>query len=143
MVHPYKIMKEGKSIMSNVIHQEIRFNVSPNQLYEALTDATKFAEVTGGAPTEIGSEEGDSFSLFGGMITGRNIELVPNERIVQAWRAGNWEAGVYSIARFEFKERGNETLLEFTHTAFPEAQGEHLGTGWHENYWKPLENYFT
>ena len=94
-------MKEGKSNMSTIINQEIHFKVSSNRLYEALTDASKFSVVTGGAPTEIGSEEGDSFTLFGGMITGRNIELVPNERIVQAWRAGNWEPGVYSIAKLE------------------------------------------
>lgn len=129
--------------MSTIINQEIHFKVSSNRLYEALTDASKFSIVTGGAPTEIGAEEGDSFSLFGGMITGRNIELVPNERIVQAWRAGNWETGVYSIAKFEIKGNADGTQLLFTHIGFPEGQGEHLGTGWHENYWKPLEKYFA
>jgi activator of HSP90 ATPase len=37
------------------------------------------------APTQISREVGGAFSLFGGIIVGRHIELVPNERIVQAW----------------------------------------------------------
>ncbi|PUB13907.1 SRPBCC family protein [Paenisporosarcina sp. OV554] len=129
--------------MSHTIHQEINFKVSPERLYKALTSSAQFSEVTGGAPTEISSEAGGSFSCFGSMIVGRNIELVPNERIVQAWRAGNWDAGVYSIVKFEFKEQDKETQLIFDHIGFPEGQGEHLEAGWHENYWKPLEKYFA
>lgn len=127
--------------MTSPIHQEILFKATPKQVYQALIESNQFSEVTGGAPTEISSEAGGTFSLFGGMISGRNIELVPNERIVQAWRAGNWDAGVYSIAWFEFKVKGDETLLIFNHTGFPEEQSKHLANGWEENYWGPLQKY--
>ena len=129
--------------MTQTIHQEINFNVNSQRLYDTLTNSEQFGEATGGAPTEISTEEGGSFSCFGGMIVGRNIELVPNKRIVQAWRAGNWDAGVYSIVKFEFNEKGQETQLVFDHIGFPNCQGEHLEAGWHENYWKPLERYFA
>jgi activator of HSP90 ATPase len=129
--------------MSTAIHQEINFKVSPDCVYEALTNSAQFSKATGGAPTEISSEAGGSFSCFGGMIVGRNIELVPYERIVQAWRAGNWDEGVYSIVKFEFKGQGEDTQLVFDHIGFPEGQEEHLGNGWYENYWKPLEKYFA
>lgn len=129
--------------MSSTIHQEIIFKSSPNSVYEALTNANKFSEVTGGAPTEISHEAGGSFSCFGGMIVGRNIELVPNQRIVQAWRPANWEEGVYSLVKFELKEQGSETLLIFDHTGIPSGQAEHLEAGWHENYWKNIEKYLA
>jgi activator of HSP90 ATPase len=129
--------------MSSTIHQEIIFKASPKQVYDALIDANQFSNVTGGAPTEIIAESGGTFSLFGGMITGRNIELIPNERIVQAWRAGNWAEGAYSIAKFEIKEQGEETLIIFDHVGFPEGQDEHLAGGWKENYWGPLEKYLA
>jgi activator of HSP90 ATPase len=128
--------------MTSTIHQEILFKATPSQVYDALIDSNQFSQVTGGAPTEISNEAGGAFSLFGGMISGRNIELVPNERIVQAWRAGNWDAGVYSVARFELKVKGAETLLVFNHTGFPEEQSKHLSNGWEENYWGPLQKYF-
>ncbi|MEH7081672.1 SRPBCC family protein [Neobacillus drentensis] len=127
--------------MSKTIHQEVVFNASPGQIYEALTDSKQFSEVTGGAPVEISPEAGGTFSCFGGMIIGRNIELVPGVRIVQAWRVANWPEGVYSIAKFELKEQDSKTLLVFDHIGFPEAEGEHLAAGWGANYWRPLEKY--
>jgi activator of HSP90 ATPase len=129
--------------MSTTIHQEIIFKASPNRVYEALTNADHFSKLAGGSPTEISSEVGGSFSCFGGMIVGRNIELVPNKRIVQAWRVANWEDGVYSIVRYEFKEQGSETLLVFDHTGIIEGQSEHLESGWNDNYWKNIEKYLA
>jgi activator of HSP90 ATPase len=80
---------------------------------------------------------------FGGYITGRHIELAPNERIVQAWRAGGWEPGKYSIARFELREQGEQTKIVFDHTGFPNGDAEHLLEGWNTNYWEPLRKYLA
>lgn len=125
--------------MSAAIHQEVTFAASPERIYEILTSSELFSKATGGAPTDINAEEGGTFSCFGGMILGRNIELVPGKRIVQAWRPARWEEGVYSLVKFELKEQGSETLLVFDHTGFPEGQGEHLASGWHTNYWEPIQ----
>ncbi|MGG4169001.1 SRPBCC family protein [Rossellomorea vietnamensis] len=124
------------------IHEELTFKATADQMYKTLTDSSQFSEMTGGAPTDIQAEEGGSFSLFGGMITGRNIELVPGKRVVQAWRAVNWDEGVYSLVNFEWKQQENGTQLVFDHVGFPEGQGEHLTAGWHENYWKNLKKFF-
>jgi activator of HSP90 ATPase len=125
--------------MSAAIHQEITFKASPAQIYDALTSSEQFSKATGGAPTEINPNEGGTFACFGGMIQGRNIELLPNKRIVQAWRVANWGEGIYSIVKFELQEHGSETLLIFDHSGFPEEQGEHLASGWHANYWDPIK----
>jgi activator of HSP90 ATPase len=94
-------------------------------------------------PTEIGREAGGGFSLFGGYVTGRQIELVPNERIVQAWRAGSWDPGIYSIAKFDLVEQGSGTKIIFHHTGFPEGQAGHLAAGWKGNYWEPLQKFLA
>jgi activator of HSP90 ATPase len=73
-------------------------------------------------PAEISREAGGAFSLYGGVITGRHIELVPNVRVVQAWRAGDWPAGVYSIAKFELVAQGSGPKIVFDHAGF---QGTH------------------
>src|SRR6266705_276069 len=69
------------------IHQEPVFKASPKRVYEALTDTKQFSRVTqlsgamqsgmqlGSAPTEISREVGGTFTLFGGHILGRHIEL--------------------------------------------------------------------
>ena len=68
-------MREENTV-NEAIHQEVTFQASPDRVYRALTDGAEFSKMTGGAPTEISAEVGGTFSCFGGMITGHNLELV-------------------------------------------------------------------
>ena len=94
-----------------------------------------------GARARIDRTVGGAFSLFDDHIVGKNVELVPNQRIVQAWRAANWPDGASSTATFEIKARGSGTRLVFDHTGFPEGLHDHLAEGWENHYWEPLGNY--
>ena len=128
------------------IHQEVEFEASPvasaraERIYEALLDDKQFSELSG-ASARIHREAGGTFDLFGGRITGRNIELVPNQRIVQAWRLQTWPAGVYSIVRFELTPTESGTRLVFDHTGFPLGEREALSANWTKKYWAPLRTY--
>ena len=145
------VVTEEISHSAATIHQEVNLKASRARVYAALTDASQFQKltllsaavksgmVTPANPAAISREPGGAFSLFGGHISGQTIELVPEQRIVQAWRAGDWAAGAYSIARFELLASGAGTRLVFDHTGFPTGQAEHLASGWKENYWAPLE----
>jgi activator of HSP90 ATPase len=135
------------------IHQEVYLDAPPERVYAALTDGKQFQQVVllSGAvqsgmvkaaqAAHIASEVGGAFAIFGGFVTGRQIELVKDVRIVQAWRPGDWPAGVYSIARFDLQKQGSGTLLVFDHTGFPAGAGEHLAEGWKMNYWQPLAKF--
>jgi uncharacterized protein YndB with AHSA1/START domain len=131
------------------IHQEIVLKASRKRIYEALTEAQQFTKVMrlskfpGGPAAMISRKAGGPFSLFGDRIVGRHVELVPNERLVQAWRAAGWEPGTYSIVRFDLKEQGGQTKIVFDHMAFPNGQAEHLLDGWNSNYWEPLAKYLV
>jgi activator of HSP90 ATPase len=94
-------------------------------------------------PATIDPTPGGAFSQFSGMIVGRNIELVSNQRIVQAWRPTHWDPGIYSIAHFEFNPRDAETTLVFDHTGFPAGEYDHLDSGWHSHYWDPLKKFLA
>src|SRR5262244_137481 len=145
--------EDGVSRSAEFIHQEPVFEANPKRVYEALTDAKQFEKVIGLSaamqsgmalgkdPTQISRQAGGRFTLFRGHIVGRQIELVPNERIVQAWRVATWSQGVYSIVKFELTEKGSGTKLVFDHVGFPDGQGQHLAEGWKGNYWEPLEKY--
>lgn len=124
--------------MSDDIHQNIHFDCDPESLYRALTDQDEFASLTNAA-AEIGGQPGDPFSGFGGMITGRHIELVPGRLIVQAWRVGNWQEGHYSLVTFELEPDGEGTRLKFRQSGHPDGQEEHLSPGWSKMYWEPLK----
>jgi activator of HSP90 ATPase len=124
------------------IHYEIDFKPSPQRLYAAILDQKQFAAFSG-LPATIDPTPGGAFSQFGGLIVGRTIELVPNQRIVQAWRPSHWDPGIYSIAHFEFHPRGAETTLVFDHTAFPAGDYDSLDFGWHSHYWDPLKKFLA
>jgi activator of HSP90 ATPase len=134
---------------SEAIHQEVTFNASAARVYATLTDAAQFTKLMGfssmknAPPAQIASEVGGTFSLFGGHIVGRHLELVPGQRIVQAWRVVDWPVGVYSIAKFEIADRAGKSVLIFDHTGFPNGLGEHLAQGWRTNYWEPLRKYLA
>jgi activator of HSP90 ATPase len=123
------------------LHEEIDLKSDPQHIYEVLLNAKQFKAFTG-APAEIDPKPGGAFSMFGGQIVGRNVELVPNQRIVQAWRPTHWDPGVYSIVEFELKPRTSGTLVVLDHKGFPEGDFDHLEWGWHTHYWDPLTKYF-
>jgi activator of HSP90 ATPase len=136
------------SLKGITIHQEIDFKTSPLRLYEVLLSSKEFSECTKKSfnnftaiSANIDSSVGGTFSLFDGHIIGRILELVPGQRIVEAWRVVDWPAGVYSIARFEFKTQGSGTQLIFDHIGFPEGLKEHLSIGWQLHYWDALTKY--
>jgi activator of HSP90 ATPase len=126
--------------MPDPIHHVVSFDASPQQPYEVLTNADSFALLTG-APAEIDPSAGGAFSLFGGQIVGRNLELVSGERLVQAWRVAGWDPGVYSVARFELRPEASGSVLVFDHTAFPEEAHADLDAGWHAMYWEPIRKH--
>ncbi len=128
-------------IMAKAIHHEVDFHASPQRIYEALLEAKQFRAFSGGRAAEIHREVGGSFSLFAGHIVGRNLELIPTRRIVQAWRAVSWPEGVHSIAKFELQTQASGTRVIFDHTGFPPELAEHLESGWNENYWTALQKY--
>jgi activator of HSP90 ATPase len=131
---------QAEAKKSGFIHQEVDFKVAPERIYKALLDAKQFSAFTQ-TKAEIQTQPGGAFKLFDGQIEGRNVELIPNQRIVQAWRPASWPAGEYSIVRFEFVPRGAETHLVFDHAGFTEDKLEHLKDGWLNHYWEPLHKY--
>jgi activator of HSP90 ATPase len=147
---------EGEiSNTAEAIHQERVFKASRDRVYTALTNTKQFDQVerladpaqlamaAGSTPTSISSEAGGTFTLFGGHIIGRQIELIPAKRIVQAWREVSWNEGVYSIAKFQLVEESSGTRLVFDHTGFPKGRAQSLAEGWQGHYWGPLEKYLA
>jgi uncharacterized protein YndB with AHSA1/START domain len=134
----------------DAIHQEVSFEAPRRRVYAVLTDAHEFQKVVAlsGAvgsgkvktniPAQIGREAGAPFSIFGGFVGGRIIEMVPDTRLVQAWRPQDWPPGVYSIVKFELVDQGAGTLLVFDQTGFPASDAQQLVQGWKMNYWQPM-----
>ena len=128
---------------SSSIRQVMSFKAPPARIYHALLDAGEFAKFTGYPAPELDPHAGGALSLFGGQITGRNVELVPDRRIVQAWRDAGWAEGLFSLVSFDLAPAGPGTKLTLQHWGFPTADRAHLDPGWRRMYWKPLATYLA
>jgi activator of HSP90 ATPase len=134
---------------SITIRQSAYFKVAPAQVYKTLLSSAEFSASTKksfdmftATSAKIDPAVGGAFSLFDGHITGRILELVPDQRIVEAWRVVDWPAGVWSIARFDLSAEGGGTNLNFENTGFPDGLKEHLSEGWQQHYWDAMTKYF-
>ena len=144
---------DGLTADAPAIHQEVSISANCARVYSALTSAHDFERITrlsdaadsltapNAKVTTISSRVGGAFTLFGGYITGRNLELVPGERLVQAWRAGGWDAGEYSVVRFELRGERDACRVVFDQRGFPADQGKSLAYGWRVHYWQPLAKF--
>jgi len=123
------------------LHQEIDYKASAERIYQVLLSSKDFTAFSGAA-AEIDPKPGGTFSMFGGLVVGRNVELVLNQRIVQAWRlSGEFPEGVYSLVKFVLKAIDSQTRVVLDQTGFPEGHYDHLYLGWNSHYWEPLRKF--
>jgi activator of HSP90 ATPase len=146
---------DGLSHTAAAIRQEVTLDATPRRVYQALTSTKDFDRITrlsdgavllnatGAKPTSISIDVGGPFTLFGGYVTGRHLEMLPNERLVQAWCAASWKPGDFSIAAFYLTAEGGKTKLNFEHRGFPNSEGAVLAHGWHSHYWEPLAEFLA
>jgi len=116
---------------------------SARDIYNAWLDSLAHSEMTGGQ-ANISSEPGAAFSTWDGYISGRNLELVPGERIVQAWRTTKFdEDHEDSIVTITLEDRDDGALLTLSHSNVPDTHLGYEQGGWHTHYFEPMVAYFT
>ena len=107
-----------------------KLEASPADVYNALTNPMMI-EIWTGEPAEMSTEPGSEFSLWDGEITGRNIEFVPNEKIVQSWFFGEDSESIGTIKLHSDKQGTN---VEVHQTNIPDEAYENISEGWESDY---------
>ncbi len=123
---------------NKTIRQSVKIKASAHEVYEAIMDSRKHTEFTGDKAS-ISRKVGGKFSTFDGYAEGVNLELVPDRKIVQTWRASDWPAGHYSKVTFTLKEIESGTQLTFTQSDIPKEFFADVSQGWRDYYWQPLK----
>ena len=108
--------------MMRTIKQEVHFDVSPREVYEAYVDAEKHAEFTG-SKVVFENKVGGKFSVWDGELSGENVELVPGKKTVQKWRASDWSESHYSTLTIElFADPPSSVILGTSEARTPESK---------------------
>jgi activator of HSP90 ATPase len=114
-------------------------NSEPKDIYNALTNKTML-EIWTGEPAEMEPIPGTAFSLWGGSISGVNVEFEENKKIVQQWFFEDENAE--SIVTMKLHPHKKGTSLELSHTNIPDEAFENISEGWDEDYFGALNELF-
>ncbi len=130
-------------ITKKTIEQEILIKSTPHELYEVFMDSKKHSKLTE-SKAKVSREVGGSFSVYEGALSGKNVELIQDKKIVQTWRGNgeNWSKGYYSTITLILEPVESGTLIKFTHIDIPEGAYESVKEGWIAYYWDPLKEMF-
>jgi len=112
---------------------------APEDIYNALTNK-KMIEIWTGEDVVMESVPGTEFSLWGGDISGINLEFEENKKIVQQWFFGEQdEPSVVTIILHPDKKG---TSVELRHTNIPDDAFQNIKEGWEEDYFGSLKELF-
>lgn len=111
----------------------------PEEVFTALTNSFTI-ELWSGYSAIMDSNVGTEFSLWEGDITGINLEIIENTKIVQEWYFGDQaEKSIVTIKLFENKKG---TQLELIHTNIPDDDYDNIIEGWNEYYFGAIKSFF-
>lgn len=114
-------------------------NAEPELVYNALTQAATI-QLWSGEPAIMEAVPGTEFSLFDDSICGKNLEFITNRKIVQEWYFGEQDAP--SIVTIILHQDKQKTSVELRHTNIPDEDYENITTGWVENYFGALMEFY-
>jgi activator of HSP90 ATPase len=113
-------------------------NAAPKDVYNALTNETML-EIWTGEPAEMKPVPNTGFSLWGGSISGFNLEFETNKKIVQRWFFDDVEDSIVTMKLHPHKKG---TSLELLHTNIPDEAYDNISEGWDEDYFGALSELF-
>ena len=95
-----------------------------------------------GGEANCSDQVGEEFDAWDGYITGKNIELEPNRRIVQSWRTSQFaDSEQDSEIEVLLQQTADGTVVTLKHTRVPD-DGDHYRPGWQDHYFEPMKAYF-
>ena len=119
------------------IKQVYKIEAPVQKVWQALTDPA-IIEKWGGGPAKMDDCEGTEFSLWGGDIHGKNLDVTENKKLVQEWFGGHWDKP--SKVTFTLTEKETKTEVRLNHSDVPDREAKDIADGWKIYYFGPLKN---
>jgi activator of HSP90 ATPase len=121
------------------LRKYFRIKGTAEEVYAALVNPFSIALWTG-AEASMKEEAGSEFSLFDGDISGKNLEFIQNQKIIQEWYFGEQEEK--SIVTITLRPDRLYTKIELHHTNIPDEAYEDMEHGWNTFYFGSLKEFF-
>jgi activator of HSP90 ATPase len=127
--------------MTRPIVQSVTFKSSREELFRMFTDSRKHSAATASKAT-VSAKAGAKWTAFDGMLSGKNLLVVPNRTIVQTWRGSHWkDSDPDSILIVNFSAAPGGAKVDLVHVGVPQHDHKGVTNGWPKYYWKPWKTY--
>lgn len=120
------------------IHLTYHIHAPLEAVWRCLTDPVEVDKWEGG-PAKMDDKVGTEFEFWGGDIHGKNIEVIPQKKLVQEWEAGQWANP--STVTFELEKVDGETVVTLTQVGHPDEEEKDLTEGWNAFYMGAIKTY--
>ena len=117
------------------INQKYEIKAPVSEVWQALVNPKIIADL-GAGPAKMNEKVGTKFSLWGGDIYGKNIEVVKEKKLVQEWFGGKWEKP--SILTLILIGKEGVTELDLIQTDVPNEEVKDISQGWKDYYIGPM-----
>jgi len=132
------IWKPLDGVLIRSLSQFIFFEgVSPHDIYDVLLDTNKLTKLTK-TKCDISKTVGSDFELYDASITGKNITLVTDTKIVQKWRRNDWPPALYSTVIIELSRVAGGTDMKFFQAPVPVEKFAVTFDNWEKLFWKKI-----
>lgn len=120
-----------------IIRQRYTILAPQEKVWDALVNPETIKR-WGGGPVMMSDKAGFEFSLWGGDVYGKNLEVEIGKRLVQEWYGGEWEYP--SIVTFSLSNDGHCTEVILEHRDVPENEIKDINEGWRDYYLGPIKD---
>ena len=111
----------------------IQIKADAQDVFTALTNPFTI-ELWSGEKAVMSQEVGAEFSLWDGDISGKNLEVEENEKLVQQWYFGEDDENEASIVTIKLWVKNSQTSVELLHTNIPDEAYDNIVEGWNDAY---------
>jgi activator of HSP90 ATPase len=116
---------------------------SAADIYNAWLSSKEHSAMTEGE-AKCSAKVGGKFTAWDGYISGTNLELAPDEKVVQAWRTTEFaDSDADSRLEVALTPAKNGTRVTLRHSGLPAGSGPSYRDGWRDFYFAPMKRYFA
>ncbi len=121
----------------------ITLPVKAEKLYKAWLNSKEHSKFTG-AEAKASAKVNAKHSAWDGYISGKNLELKANKKIVQSWRTSEFPEDVPdSTLEITLEEKAGKTKLSLYHHGLQKGDAKKYTQGWKDFYFTPMKQHFS
>lgn len=126
---------------ATTLKDSVKFNCPASELYRFLTEPQRIVAWSRSPASALPQIvlPGAPFSLFGGNICGRFVEMMAPNSLVMDWKLKDWPTDTKVTIAIAEDGDGSACRIDLTQEGVPAQDVDLIRSNWHNYYWTPIK----